>query len=293
VKFALVTDLGVLLRFELKQIASNLQSKKAILVSNIEDLGKYVYLKENLDQNRNKLINEVQNSIRKILEGKTGYQSQPIFTDNNGEVYFDEAIKFDAKKLETFTKENQTKIERYKKVYDALQETQIAYDDKKAIKSLRMFSNLIYTWGLTSTIDVFVETLSKFTKIQRTIFEQRGYSENTDISIIKNDLENELLLAEAELTTIKTPEFENELMLKIQEQKEKYAVKGGSLQDRVNDFSSLNYVMSYRYKKAENQTCEIPKTEAPVINLNDDRARRLKLAKAKALALKLKLKLAA
>lgn len=284
VKFALVTDLGVLLRFELKQITSNLQSKKAVLVSNIEDLGNYVFLKTTLEEYAKIIFN-------KVLEYRTTFANQLVFTDASyARFYFNDVVQ--SSEFDNFTKEQHNRIDRFRKVYDALNDLSIEYTDKKAIKVLRMYDNLLNV-NLNKTIEIYSETLSKFTKIQRTIFEQRGYSQSTDISIIKNDLENELLLADAELTAVKTPEFENDLMLKIQEQKEKYAVKGGSLQDRVNDFASLNYVMSYRYKKVENQTCEIPKTESPVINLNDDRARRLKLAKAKALALKIKLKLAA
>ncbi|MBC7642241.1 MAG: DEAD/DEAH box helicase [Flavobacterium sp.] len=286
VKFALVTDLGVLQRFETKQITSDLLSKTTILESNIKDLGDYVSIDANLNVYRNKMTDELQKAKSKILEGKTGYQSQPVFTIDTEEIYFDEAIKFDEKKLLTFSKENQNKIERYKKVHDALIEVSNNYDNKKIIKALRMFASLIYTYNLGNIIDSFAEYLTKYVKIKRTIFEQRGYSESTDISIIKNDLENELLLAQAELQSVKTPEFQEQLMLKIQEQKAKYSIKGGELEDRVNDFASLNHIMSYRYQKGQSTTCEIPTTEARPIEepKTIDKEKRIRIANANARA---------
>lgn len=93
-------------------------------------------------------------------------------------------------------------------------------------------------------------------------------------------------------------------MLQIAAQKEKYSIKGGTLESRVKDFESLNHVMSYRYVKGQSAVCEIPTIELkpvpenpfPAIansNRNADKERRLRLAKAKAKAIKIKLQLAA
>jgi hypothetical protein len=282
VKFALVTDLGVLQRFETKQIQSDLDAKKTILVSNIQDLDKFEKLKATLNNYSQKIFSLV-------VEYKTGFGSQRVDVDNGAtRIYFDDIATLD---LETLTKEQQNRIERYKKVYDAICDLSVSYDDKKAIKVLRMYNNLISTYNLSSTIDIFAETLSQFTKIKRTIFEQRGYAENTDISIIKSDFEKELLLTQAEIDAVKTPEFQDKLLQQIAEQKEKYSIKGGTLESRVKDFESLNHVMSYRYVKGQSTVCEIPTGEIKPIA--DDKSRRLRLAKAKAKAIKIKLQLAA
>lgn len=285
VKFALVTDLGVLQRFETKQILSDLDSKKVILESNIKDLETFVSIKANLQ-------NYSQQIFSKIVEFKNGFASQRIDTGNGNPIYFDSIAKLD---LEAQTKDLQNRIERYQKVYDALCELGTAYDDKKAIKALRMYGNLIYTYNLGSLIDVFAEYLSKFTKIKRTIFEQRGYAENTDIDVIKNDFQNELLLTIAEREAVNTPEFQEQLMLKIAEQKEKYSIKGGTLESRVDDFASLNNVMSFKYVKGQSTVCEIPTSEAKVIPITEpeDKTKRLRVAKAKAKAIKIKLLLVA
>jgi hypothetical protein len=283
VKFALVTDLGVLQRFETKQIKSDLEAKKSILTANIKDLESYVYLKSRLQEISRQVFT-------KVIEFKTGFGSQRIDTSADpNRIYFDDIPTLD---LEKITKEQFNKIERFKKVYDALCDLACSYDDKKAIKVLRSYDSLTDA-RLSYQLDIYAETLSKYTKIHRTIFEQRGYSESTDISTIKNDFENELLLAEAELTAVSTPKFQDELMLKIADQKAKYSIKGGELEDRVNDFAGLNHIMSYRYEKGQSAVCEIPTIELKPVPENDDKSRRLRLAKAKAKAIKIKLQLAA
>lgn len=283
VKFALVTDLGVLQRFESKQIMSDLQSKKTILESNIKDLGNFVYLKSRLEEISRQVFS-------KVVEFKNGFGSLRIDSDNDPErIYFEQVATMDVSKL---TKEKQNKIERYQKVYDALCDLSVSYDDKKAIKVLRMYDSLVRA-GLSYQLDTYAEVLSQFTKIKRTIFEQRGYSESTDISVIKSDLENELILTQTEIEAVNTPEFQDKLMQKIAEQKEKYSIKGGELEDRVRDFAGLNHIMSYKYVKGQSAVCEIPTTEATNTIATDDKERRLKIAKAKAKALKIKLRLAA
>jgi superfamily II DNA or RNA helicase len=288
VKFALVTDLGVLLRFELKQISSELITKEIILKSNIEDLENYVVYKDRL---------EVQD--KKLHELTVGYKASfganSMFPSENGNVYFDDVIKLGD--LEKLTKEKQSIILRFQKVFNALNYLGDNYQPKDAIKTLRMYNSLINTYQLGTTIDVYAENVSKFTKIKRTVFEQRGYSESTDLSVIKSELENELLLVQAEQVQIKTPDFQDQLMVKIAEQKKLYAVKGGSLEDRVKDFAALNHIMSYHFD-INKKFCDIPqfaapkiKAEKPIVNI-DDRSRRLKLAKAKAKAILINLKLA-
>lgn len=286
VKFALVTDLGVLQRFETKQIIADLDSRKAILTANITDLGDFVFLKSRLQEISRQVFS-------KVLEFKTNFGSARVFWKQNGDsFYFDDIVKLKPTELESLTKEQQTKIERFQKVYNLLCDLANSYDDKQAIKTLRAYDSLLEA-RLSYLLETYTEVLSKYTKIKRTIFEQRGYSESTDLSIIKDDMEKELLLAQAELDQVKTPEFQYELMLKIQEQKLKYSVKGGDLKDRVNDFAGLNHIMSYKYIKGQSTVCEIPTIELKPVPETDDKARRLRLSKLKAKAIRIKLLLVA
>lgn len=280
VKFALITDLGVLLRFETKQIAQDLNQKITVLKSNIEDLTNFVFLKEKLNTFSASVFS-------KIIEAISRLSGLAVFRDNSYKTfYFDDVQKMSSEEIEELTKENQNKIERYKKCFDLLNDCKQSYDDKKAIKSLRLYDSLEYS-GFTSTLNQFVETKSKYEKIYKNIFVTRGYAENADIEVIKNDFANELILKQTELEQLKSPEVQQQLMEKIEEQKEKFAVRGGTLDQRVKDFASLNHIMSYTYVKGQSAVCEIPTQEykaTTTTSTTADKERRIRIANANAKA---------
>lgn len=282
VKFALVTDLGVLARFETKQITSELNSKVATLKSNVEDLSNYVYLKNRIENMRVDYYN-------KVVSRRDSFKSVRI---RDTAIYFDEVSKMSQKQIESLPKDKQNLIQRYTELYELLVTTSQNYTDKDLIICASKYNILIngstYDYDLTN----FKEVVSRYSKIKKTIFDQRGFNENTDLSIVRDDLEKEQLLTESELTEIEKPEFQDKLMQKIEAQKAKFAVKGGTLEDRVTDFASLNYIMSYRFEDIDRSSCSIPTSENKVVRI-DDRDRRLRLAKAKAKALIIKLKLVA
>lgn len=288
VKFALVTDLGVLQRFEIKQIGAELTQKAIVLKSNLEDLTQYSFYKQRLDQLAN-------SSRMDIIQAKNSFGELNI-TYSPTSIYYEQVSSID---IEKQTKEVQSKIERYKKVFDALTDVVQNYEHKAAIKAMRMYANIMSRNN--GQLDVYAEVLSKYTKIFRTIFEQRGYAENTDLDVIKAEMSQELILVESEIEQLRTPEFQDAIMVRIQEQKEKYQVKGGELEDRVKDFAALNYLMSYKYD-INKQQCDIPIGEAPketkvkeVANSadSDAKAKKMRFLTLKAKAIKIKLLLLA
>ncbi|MVO09736.1 SNF2 family helicase [Flavobacterium sp. TP390] len=278
VKFALVTDLGVLLRYQLKQIDADLRRKVIVLNNNFKDLENYTSLKQNLESFRTHFH-------KSILEKKASFKSLILFDD----LSFNEIGNYE---LESFTKEKQNIIEKYQSLYDSINNITQNYDDKELITVNMQYSRIVHK--LTNyQLEKYKETLSQYLKIKRTIFELRGYSENTDLEIIKDEIQKELLLTATELENINTVEFQEKLMDKIIEDKKKYSIKGGELSDRVKDFSSLNYLMSYKFSDIDHTSCSIPGIENKSQSIPIDKDRRLRLAKAKAKALKIKLKLIA
>jgi len=288
VKFALVTDLGVLARLEMKQITAELNSKVTVLKSNIEDLSNYVYLKNQIENYRVQYYNY-------IITRKDGFKQLPLFyLDSGDRFYFDDISRLDKKGLEQLSKEKQTIITRYQELYEMLVAASNNHTDKDLIQCASRYNTIVFKNNSDYNLNQFKETVSRYAKIKKTIFEQRGFSEGTDLSIVRDDLDKELLLTGAELEELGTAEFEDKLMDKIKLQKERYAVKGGSLEDRVNDFASLNYIMSYRFEDIDHHSCSIPTVENKVVRTStDDKERRLKIAKAKAIAIRIKLKLVA
>jgi hypothetical protein len=285
VKFALVTDLNVLMRFELKQISSDLSSRKQVIENKIKDLGNYVYLSSSIENYR-------QQAFQKITQWLYSFPNQEVFRNASNEaVYFDEVSKYNPKMLEGLTKEKQYKVEKFKDLYQNLNNLTQGYTDKDLILAASTYMRLILDRNYDSSLDNYKEKASQFAKIKKTIFE-RGYNEGTDLSIIKDEFEKELVIIETEQKELGSQDFQIKLLEKIKKEKAKYSIKGGELKDRVRDFESLNYVMSWRYANIDKNSCSIPTkeyagTNTPTVDSN----KKLQLAKAKAKAIQIRLRL--
>lgn len=285
VKFALVTDLNVLMRFELKQLNSDLASRKQVIENKIRDLGNYVYLASTIENYRQSVFNRLTNWLY-------SFKNETVFRNASNEpVFFEEVSKYTPKMLESLTKEKQYRIEKFKDLYQTLNNLTQGYTDKDLILAASSYMRLVLDRTYDSSLDNYKEKASQFAKIKKTIFE-RGYNEGTDLSIIKDEFEKELISIEAEQKELSTPEFQMKLMDKIKKEKAKYSIKGGDLKDRVRDFESLNYVMSWRYANIDKNSCSIPTKEYAGTNTPPvDNNKKLQLAKAKAKAIQIRLRL--
>src|SRR5690606_13844858 len=107
-------------------------------------------------------------------------------------------------------------------------------------------------------LDQFKDVVSRFAKIKRNIFEQRGYDENANLDTIKEEMQTELALLEVEFEEIRSEDFYEKMFKRIQEKKESLSIRGGSLNDKVKDFGTLNHLLSYKYKNTDLTKCEIP-----------------------------------
>mgnify|MGYP000987180347 CR=1 FL=1 len=76
------------------------------------------------------------------------------------------------------------------------------------------------------------------------------------IDHFKSDLDK----VSEELTRIKSTEFRQEVIAEIGEKKKKMAVQGKSIEDKVKEFESLNYLLDYKFTDVDPMVCEIPKT---------------------------------
>lgn len=285
VKFALVTDIGVLARFEKKQIEAELSSKLQLLQNSLRDVSNYSYLNQQLETLRGRFFQQA-------INYRDAFKNVRLSDYNEPEFYYSDISTV---KIDSLSKKLQNEIDRHTKVYDTLNAVIQVYDDKMLIQAISSYDRVVkensYNWELNK----FKEIVSQYTKIKRTIFEQRGFAENTDLSIVKEQLDKEVILLQAEFEEIKTPEFEMKLYDRIADEKKKYELKGGLLKDRVSEFASLNYLMSYKFNEIDHTKTELPKTEnkSKVVPIDVSKEKRIKLAKAKAKALKLKLKLVA
>jgi hypothetical protein len=292
VKFALVTDLGVLQRFELKQIKKELQDKKGLLQGKINDLGLYVELSRKVENHRLNFFNKANDYFNNFAK------NAKLWGGWSDSFYYSDLANLSENQIKELTKEKQNTIERFTKVYNMLNNVIQGYDDKQLIMAVSSYQRTVQSNNYDYQLENYKTDLTKYQKIKRTIFEQRGYAENTDLSVIRGEMEEELIMVDQEIENARTPEFEDKVMDNIIAQKQKYQIKGGELSDRVKDFERLNYLMSWLYDSIDKNTCAIPdkeysKSNTFVKEVDADKERKMKIAIAKAKAIKIKLKLIA
>ena len=286
VKFALVTDLNVLMRFEIKQIKEELDAKSKVLASQIETLEDYSNIQNNFKTYKDQMLETITTAFESF--GNLKLHEKP-----GQYIYFRDVPTLD---VEAQTKEVQSKIERFNKVYQQLNEIlQGNHDDKFIISTytayLRVYELYNYNYG-SYKFTRYKDVVSQLGKIQRTLFKNRGYDENTNIDKIKAELVKEQEENDQELKDLNTDQFQEKIYNQIKAAKDKLSIKGGTLDSRVKDFASLNYLLSYKFKDVDHKSCIIPTKENPIKNTtNNDK--KLKIAKARLRLAKAKLTLLA
>jgi hypothetical protein len=286
VKFALVTDINVLLRFEMQQIKEELSASTTIFRNRVQDLTDYSQLKVRYDNLKQSNLNEIYSWIKQ-------FPTKMVSNTNSNYISFQQVPTLD---LEKQPKSVIAEIERSQRVYDGLKEIEQGnHTDKDIIKAIGAYNRMPTFYHNTRynfSFDNFKEVVSSLGKIQRSLFQNRGYDENTNIDDIRQELEKELEAAELELEESKTDEFQEKIYNEIVEKKQKYGIEGKTITERVKDFAGLNNLLDYKFEKSSAEACAIPTGKFKPEPTND-KSKRLRIAKAKAKAILIQLELAA
>jgi len=287
VKFALVTDLGVLTRFEVKQIKEELSQKETVLKANIEALSTFNDLKQKYDSTKDSLHETLKTSRNRFEDIELFYKNSfgYVYMYNLPNVPPDLLNKSDLARIESVKKSIAVVTEFFKNTVWNDAEFIRAYSAKKRLLN-NGYSSYDYDF------ESFKDTVSRYNKIKRTIFEQRGYSEDTNLQQIANELQTELDLLYAEIEEAKSEDFYETIFKRVSIEKEKFSLKGGDLKSKVIDFTKLNHLLSYKFKDVDHTSCSIPTVENKSLTSTTDKQKRIRIAKAKAKAIKIKLKLA-
>ncbi|MBC8753961.1 SNF2 family helicase [Kordia sp. YSTF-M3] len=278
VKYALITDTKVLLRFELKELAFELQSKKSYLKKRIDDIEKYDELKVAYDTAKEKLKTDVSKALNDL-------QDVNVYSTQERTVYFYQMVHID---LEDLPKVAQDKVKRIQKLLDDLVElTTGGYDDKILISAMPKYYKLLKYDGNQPYYDDFKEAVTKVYKIQKSLL-SKGYTEGSNTEDVIEKFREELKATEQEYEELSDTAFQDKLEQKIIQEKKKLTVFGADLDTRVRDFENLNHLLSYKFNEVEQDTCGIPDRENPKLA---EKVKKIKIARARAQALTLALAL--
>jgi hypothetical protein len=265
IKYALITDIGVLTRFEIKQQASQLSKKANILKANIKDLEEFQDNFERYQNHRTILLSNLTEKINRLFN-----KSLFVYTKPNGnKVEVSLATKLSKEELSLFTKADKQKLDRAYILYDDAKRFSInsVQDDKELIKlTSRLNRMLEQDWD--KNLYNFKEYLSKYKKTERSLLTPRGYKITDDFQKIIADFNKEQEQVADQHQELHSKAYQDKIRLEILEKKKVLEIKGGSIDDRVKEFASLNYLMSYKFSDIDHTSCKIPTKELkPTIDM--------------------------
>ncbi len=283
VKLALITDVGRLVAMFFDQEKENLNREFRKFLSQLNMLSEVT-----IDISRYK-------STKADLVEKIGYKYNHLLNH----------ICFDNRYLSKETAEDRANFKDRKLIYDhakglkddldRLKETGYA-DDKDMLSVLRKMERYqrelnIPMYDLTYRVNWFKEYVSKIRKTERTVLQPRGYTIDSDLSTLLDDLKKEKIaiirksFTYSDMTNAKRwQDMEDavlydeyrfkdlsfnktsanksdrylELLEEIQTKKSTLNVEGKTAVERAEEFASLNYLLSYKAYDMPRGTCLVP-----------------------------------
>ena len=195
-------------------------------------------------------------------------------------------------------------------LYDTLLEANIeTIDDKSIVKIVREFLSVIKlskinrnnsfnityqgtNYNTEYRLGIFLEMLSSVKKTERDLLSPRGYTSENVPELIK-EVEAELIMLKFNNQYLTTQNARQEAETYVMEIKAKYIVEATDIETRVDDFASLNYMLTEFEPTLQKQPEPEPEATPEPDQSEADKARkrriRIALAKAKALLILLKI----
>ncbi len=243
VKFALITNLEELAKVEIsKQV--KMQTRKVEGVEhNIKVLQEFNRDYASYQKYRQDLIDHIKRWLQII--GDYDYVKTPY-------------SKVKLKELnEKARKETQKDLELYEELKKFFET--VPLEDKFILQTARKIAgrkDYFDHWRM----EYFKEYLAKIKKAEKSVLGANGYSIHDNIYEIIANFKKDMEKAQEESIRIKSTEYRQEVIAEIKEKKNKMAVQGKSIADRVKEFENLNYLLDYKFTDVDPQICEIPET---------------------------------
>ncbi|MGV3597110.1 MAG: SNF2-related protein [Bacteroidota bacterium] len=285
VKFALYTNIAELAKIALEKEQRELDNQLKILKSQIDTVNNIAVYKAGLLKYReecNKYPNNWRISLMNFLANSAENQA-PLWN----------------KTVKEMEEVRERGFELVKEI-DAYM-VQPQQTDRELLNLYRKVSPTVFAtrYILTiphSTFESLKIYMGAIAKAEKTVFEAKGYSMDTDFEVVKEQLVQEQNRIEELYAQLKSPENYSRITEDIIRKKQKLKVSGRLPQTAAMDFAGLNHLLAYQFNPTDSGSCIIPLPGAapkpkPQNTEADDRERRKRLALAKAKALELKIKL--
>jgi hypothetical protein len=289
VKFALFTNLDALAGLQKKRELNDVQRRMIILTNQIDTLKRFDF--------KVRMFFEYQKKCKERLADLVPKYKSFFFGENKAYKEADWWTRKKEKEQEEFIGRVRTALEEAEAFMSNSEQ-----DDKELLRIGRQLYKSIEETGMKdnreNVFSEFKAYLSEVRKAEKTILEQKGYSINDNLQDIIASFKKELDNLALEEERIESEEHYAEILEEVKKKKEKLAIQGKTIDERVQDFAKLNYLLDYKFNHIDPDSCQLPDPNRKLIEsktqrdpVPGDRARKLKLAKAKAIAMRMKLEL--
>lgn len=272
VKFALLTDIEAIAATIIKKEIKLQERKINILTSNISTLNDF--------KSRYAQYENYKERLEKAVKSKAIEMSHFDYIKD----------KPTPDILKKFDKDNREKAKKDIELYDELTKfiEKTPYDDKELLVIARKLQRR-FTYFESYTVNYFKEALSIVKKAERTILASKGYTVDDDIDKVIVDYQKDLDREKKALQELQSDSHKREVVQGVKEKKSAMKISGKTIDERVDEFRSLNHLLSYKFSHIDPMVCVIPNGEMPPeLAQSNDKAKRIRVAKVKAQA-KLKL----
>lgn len=273
IKYALVDDAQEKFKMKYDTQKAEMERTFSVLKDNKKVLSEISYN-----------INSLKDSEQDIFDSLTESKVQWI-------EYLDKLRSYNLKQLkeESLTKTVQS-IERAIKNTSELIEalnayTTVRYDMAKFLEVVRMVRERDYTvftdmgstgkkiadelrdiigWGSSSfsvsdwTRDRLVSSYSAVKKAEKSVLNAYGKNWNDDISDISVEVDKRIEELKAAAELVQSEEYKQKMVQEIEDDMARAREVRGDLQEQVNKFASLNYLLSYGSDAVDRENCPLP-----------------------------------
>lgn len=232
VKFALITDIDLLVKVQINKERESLDREYKILEDEANSLNSFRYKFENLNKYRQQVLEQMRRSL-----------------DNMGRYVKEIYDRPTEDQLKEMSAEERNKTIKLLDRYDELMRFihQPTFDsDKEIIQMSRKLGN-IYISHDTHLTDRLSETLKEIAKVEDSVLKRRGYDRNSNIDVIVAELKEELAKMTIERERLNSADHYQEIYEYIANKKKEMNIVGKSIDSRIEEFKSTNYVMQYPF----------------------------------------------
>lgn len=251
VKFALITDIDMLVNVQTNKEKEDMEREYRILNDEKGALNSFKYQMSQLSYYRDRVLEDIRRSL-----------------DNMGryvETIYNRPTEDDLKKMTADERNKAVKLlERYDELMRFIHKTSFD-DDKEIVQMSRKLGN-IYTAHNTWNTDSLSEHLKTVAKTEAGVLAKRGFDRNSDIDKVIEELDNEVEKLQKDAKFITSQDHYQEIYNYIVDKKKKMNIVGKSIESRIKEFEDTNYVMQYPF----DPTRRIPNNELPGKDYGDD-----------------------